>query len=97
MIGRMTDALNDEHESAQTDALAEGAVNVGRLFREETKSDPAGVVVLESDDGGQRFAQTRSGLIHGASSTWWSRNANTVSYQTLALPGLSTQWFSSGK
>ena len=38
-----------------------------------------------------------SGVLHSSPRTWWSTKASTVSYQTFACWGVSTQWFSSGK
>ena len=38
-----------------------------------------------------------AGRAHSAPSTCWSRKASTVSYQSRAFCGFSTQWFSSGK
>ena len=42
-------------------------------------------------------SQSSSGRCHSSPSTCSARKASTVSYQTRALPGVSTQWFSSGK
>jgi hypothetical protein len=62
MICSMTDASNDQHESAlrKLMALAEGRSYVGFASLAETKADPNGVVILEGDDGGQIYVVARA-------------------------------------
>jgi hypothetical protein len=55
------------------------------------------ITIRSGSPGHRRSGHRRPGRHQGSPSTCWTRNANTVSYHSRELPGLSTQWFSLGK
>lgn len=65
MIYSMTDASNDDHESAlrKLMAMAEGRSYVAFSSLDDAKADPNGVVILEGDDGGQIYVVVRAAQV----------------------------------
>ena len=64
-----------------------------RHYLEVLKRSGLGELTGPSQESQRRM----SGTCQGWSCTVVARNANTVSYQTLACCGVRIQWFSSGK